>query len=162
MDLFTAETQRTHSCAENCLFQNTCVINLRLNSSINNALYERPRNMKKQLSRAIAAVLMVLFSLSPAWATCGGGGGGGTGGVGGGNRGNGPEPTVYNVPWKIWEARTAPGKGLILYWFPATDKEIKSSSLRASRILSLYSAQCVSMTIADAKQPELQPIIGDS
>jgi tetratricopeptide (TPR) repeat protein len=118
--------------------------------------------MKKQLSRAIAAVLMVLFSLSPAWATCGGGGGGGTGGVGGGGRNEGPAPTVYKVPWKIWEARTTPSKGLILYWFPATQTEVDKSSLRASRILTLYAAQCVTMTIADAKQPELQPIIGDS
>jgi tetratricopeptide (TPR) repeat protein len=118
--------------------------------------------MKKQLSRAIAAVLMVLFSLSPAWATCGGGGGGGTGGVGGGGRNEGPAPTVYKVPWKIWEARTTPSKGLILYWFPATQTEVEKSSLRASRILTLYAAQCVTMTIADAKQPELQPIIGDS
>jgi len=118
--------------------------------------------MKKQLSRAIAAVLMVLFSLSPAWATCGGGGGGGTGGVGGGGRNEGPAPTVYKVPWKIWEARTTPSKGLILYWFPATQTEVDKSSLRASRILTLYAAQCVTMTIADYKQPELQPIIGDS
>lgn len=118
--------------------------------------------MKKQLSRALAAVLMVLFSLSPAWATCGGGGGGGTGGVGGGARSEGPEPTVYKVPWKLWEARTAPSKGLILYWFPATQTEIDKSSLRASRILTLYAAQCVTMAIADSKQPELQPIIGDS
>jgi tetratricopeptide (TPR) repeat protein len=118
--------------------------------------------MKKQLSRAIAAVLMVLFSLSPAWATCGGGGGGGTGGVSGGGRNEGPAPTVYKVPWKIWEARTTPSKGLILYWFPATQTEVDKSSLRASRILTLYAAQCVTMTIADAKQPELQPIIGDS
>jgi len=118
--------------------------------------------MKKQLSRTIAAVLMVLFSLSPAWATCGGGGGGGTGGVGGGGRNEGPAPTVYKVPWKIWEARTTPSKGLILYWFPATQTEVDKSSLRASRILTLYAAQCVTMTIADYKQPELQPIIGDS
>ena len=118
--------------------------------------------MKKQLSRAIAAVLMVLFSLSPAWATCGGGGGGGTGGVGGGGRNTGPEPTVYKVPWKLWEARTTPSKGLILYWFPATQTEIDKSSLRASRLLTLYAAQCVTMTVADSKQPELQPIIGES
>ncbi len=118
--------------------------------------------MKKLLSRAIAAVLMVLFSLSPAWATCGGGGGGGTGGVGGGGRNEGPAPTVYKVPWKIWEARTTPSKGLVLYWFPATQTEVDKSSLRASRILTLYAAQCVTMTIADSKQPELQPIIGDS
>jgi len=118
--------------------------------------------MKTQLSRALATILIVLFSLSPAWATCGGGGGGGTGGVGGGNRTEGPAPAVYKVPWKIWEARSAPNKGLVLYWFPASNDEIKRSSLLASRILTLYSAQCVTMTVADAKTPELQPIIGDS
>jgi tetratricopeptide (TPR) repeat protein len=118
--------------------------------------------MKTQLSRALATILIVLFSLSPAWATCGGGGGGGTGGVGGGNRTEGPAPAVYMVPWKIWEARTSPQKGLILYWFPASNDELKKSSMRASRILTLYSAQCVTMTVADAKTPELQPIIGDA
>ncbi|HKG48229.1 MAG TPA: tetratricopeptide repeat protein [Pyrinomonadaceae bacterium] len=118
--------------------------------------------MKTQLSRALALILIVLFSLSPAWATCGGGGGGGTGGVGGGNRTEGPSPTVYKVPWKVWEARSAPNKGLVLYWFPATNDEMTKSSLRASRILTLYSAQCVTMTVADARTPELQPIMGDS
>ena len=118
--------------------------------------------MKTQLSRALATILIVLFSLSPAWATCGGGGGGGTGGVGGGNKTEGPAPAVYMVPWKIWEARTTPNKGLVLYWFPASNDEIKKSSLRQSRILTLYSAQCVTMTVADAKTPELQPIIGDA
>ena len=119
--------------------------------------------MKIQLSRALATTLIALFSLSPAWATCGGGGGGGTGGVGGGgSRNDGPAPTVYMVPWKIWEARTTPNKGLILYWFPASNDELKKSSLRQSRILTLYSAQCVTMTVADAKTPELQPIIGDA
>ena len=119
--------------------------------------------MKTQLSRALATTLIVLFSLSPVWATCGGGGGGGTGGVGGGAKGaEGPAPTVYMVPWKIWEARTTPNKGLVLYWFPASNDELKKSSLRQSRILTLYSAQCVTMTVADAKTPELQPIIGDA
>ena len=120
--------------------------------------------MKTQLSRALATILIVLFSLSPAWATCGGGGGGGTGGVGGGgSKGSeGPAPAVYMVPWKIWEARTTPNKGLVLYWFPASNDELKKSSLRQSRLLTLYSAQCVTMTVADAKTPELQPIIGDA
>ena len=118
--------------------------------------------MKTQLSRALATILIALFSLSPAWATCGGGGGGGTGGVGGGGKTEGASPAVYMVPWKMWEARTAPNKGLVLYWFPATNDEMKKSSLRASRILTLYSGQCVAMTVADAKTPELQPIIGDS
>jgi len=118
--------------------------------------------MKTQLARALATILIALFSLSPAWATCGGGGGGGTGGVGGGGKGEGPTPTVYVVPWKMWEARSAPNKGLVLYWFPASNNEINKSSLRNSRILTLYASQCVSMTVADAKTPELQPIIGDS
>jgi tetratricopeptide (TPR) repeat protein len=118
--------------------------------------------MKTQLSRALATLLITLFSTSPVWATCGGGGGGGTGGVGGGNRSEGPAPAVYMVPWKMWEQRAAPNKGLVLYWFPASDGELKKSSLRASRILTLYSGQCVTMTVGDAKTPELQPIIGDS
>ena len=118
--------------------------------------------MNKQLSRALATLLMILFSLSPVWATCGGGGGGGTGGVGGGGRSEGPAPTVYKVPWKMWEARAVPNKGLVLYWFPASNNELEKSSLKASRILTLYSGQCVSMTVADAKTPELKSIIGDS
>ena len=105
---------------------------------------------------------MVLFSLSPVWATCGGGGGGGTGGVGGGGRNEGPSLPVYNVPWKIWEARSVPTKGLVLYWFPAPSDNVKKSNLMGSRILTLYSAQCVTMTIADAKTPELQSIVGNS
>ena len=118
--------------------------------------------MNTRLSRALASLLIVLFSLSPVWATCGGGGGGGTGGVGGGNSGSGPAPTVYKVPWKIWEARTTPQRGLVLYWFPASNDEVKRSPMHTSRILTLMSAQCVTMTVADAKQPELQKIVGDS
>lgn len=118
--------------------------------------------MNTKLSRVLATLLIVLFSLSPAWATCGGGGGGGTGGVAGGPRAEGPAPTVYNVPWRMWEARSTPHKGLILYWFPASNDELKKSSLKASRILTLYSAQCVSMTVADARTPELKQIIGES
>ena len=118
--------------------------------------------MNTKFSRALATLLIVLISSTPAWATCGGGGGGGTGGVAGGARSEGPSPPVYMVPWKMFEARSAPNKGLVLYWFPASDNELKKSSLRASRILTVYSAQCVAMTVADAKTPELQPIIGDS
>ncbi|HEY6659511.1 MAG TPA: tetratricopeptide repeat protein [Pyrinomonadaceae bacterium] len=117
--------------------------------------------MNTQLSRALATILILLFSMSPVWATCGGGGGGGAGGVSGGN-GGGPAPVVYKVPWKVWEPRTAPSKGLILYWFPVSQQELDRSSLRTSRILSLYASQCVTMAVGDAKQPELQPIIGDS
>src|ERR1044072_757414 len=118
--------------------------------------------MNSRLSRGLAAVLIALFSLSPAWATCGGGGGGGTGGVGGGGGNSGPAMPVYNVPWKIWEARSAPNKGLVLYWFPTPTENVKKSNLMSSRILTLYSAQCVTMTIAGAQTPELQSVIGTS
>jgi tetratricopeptide (TPR) repeat protein len=118
--------------------------------------------MKTKLSRTLASFLMLLFALSPVWATCGGGGGGGTGGVGGGSSNSGPAPVVYNVPWKVWEAKAAPSKGLILYWFPATNDEFKKSPLKGSRILTLYSSQCVSMSIADYREPDLQKLIGDS
>ena len=118
--------------------------------------------MNTKLSRALATLLIVLISSSPAWATCGGGGGGGTGGVGGGGANTGPAPTVYKVPWDIWEARKAPNKGLVLYWFPASQAELEKSSLRTSRILTLYAAQCVSMRVGDSKQPELQAILGGS
>ncbi len=118
--------------------------------------------MKTQLSRLLATLLITLFALSPAWATCGGGGGGGTGGVAGGSSNAGPAPTVYKVPWLLWEARSAPQKGLVLYWFPANNDEVKKSPMHTSRILTLYSAQCVTMRVADAGQPELKNIISDT
>jgi len=105
---------------------------------------------------------MLSSFLTPVWATCGGGGGGGTGGVGGGNNNSGPAPTVYNVPWKVWSAATPPPQGLVLYWFPLTTEEYKRSPMKASRILTLYSAQCVSMEVADYRMAEIQKVIGDS
>ncbi|HKE59768.1 MAG TPA: tetratricopeptide repeat protein [Pyrinomonadaceae bacterium] len=119
--------------------------------------------MKTKLMRSIASFLVIMCSLSPLWATCGGGGGGGTGGMnGGGGRSGGPEPEVYKVPWKAWSPKDPASKGLVLYWFPLSNEELTKSSLRASRILTLYSSQCVSMQVADARFPELQKVVGDS
>ena len=117
--------------------------------------------MKTLLSRSLASLLMLLFAVSPVWATCGGGGGGGTGGVGGGS-GGGPTPVVYNVPWKMWEAKATPSKGLVLYWFPANNDEIKKSPMKGSRLLTLYSSQCVAMSLADYREPGLAKLVGDS
>jgi tetratricopeptide (TPR) repeat protein len=117
--------------------------------------------MRKLLSHSLATILITLFFVSPAWATCGGGGGGGGGGMSSGG-GAGSTPAVYNVPWKVWSAKETPGKGLILYWFPLSQKELEKSSLRASRILSLYSSQCVAMEVADPRLPEMQKVLGDS
>jgi hypothetical protein len=93
--------------------------------------------MKTLLARSIASILVMLFFVSPLWATCGGGGGGGGGGMASG----GSAPEVYYVPWKVRAPKDPPPKGLVLYWFPASKEELERSSLRASRILSLYAGQ---------------------
>jgi hypothetical protein len=118
--------------------------------------------MKTKFARSIAVALLALFFAQSSFATCGGGGGGGGGGMsnnGGGGGGNAP---VYHVPWKIRKPADPPATGLVLYWFPASQNEIKSSSLRESRILSLYASQCVSMELADSRIPHADTLLGDS
>jgi tetratricopeptide (TPR) repeat protein len=114
--------------------------------------------MKTQIYRSIAVALLALFFVQSSFATCGGGGGGGGGGMSGG--GGGQNAPVYIVPWKILKA--APADGLVLYWFAASESELKNSSLRQSRILSLYASQCVSMALADGSTPHAEKIIGES
>ncbi len=120
--------------------------------------------MKIQIARATATLLMVLLSLQLVWATCGGGGGGGGGGMPGGAGGSGgaSNPEVYFVPWKIRKPNDSPPMGLVLYWFPRTNDELKRSSMRESRLLSLYASQCVSMELADYKTPQGQKLVGES
>jgi len=116
--------------------------------------------MKGHFARAISVVLLALFFAQSSFATCGGGGGGGGGGMsGGGGGGNAP---VYIVPWKIRKPTDVPATGLVLYWFPTSQNEINNSSLRQSRILSLYASQCVSMELADSRIPHADTIMGDS
>src|SRR5256884_4611131 len=116
--------------------------------------------MKTQLFRSIAVALLVLFFAQSSWATCGGGGGGGGGGMNNGGGGGGSNAPVYIVPWK--KASTAPAAGLVLYWFPASNNELKNSSLKESRILSLYASQCVAMQYADGQLPIADKLIGES
>jgi tetratricopeptide (TPR) repeat protein len=102
--------------------------------------------MKNHTFRAISLLLatLLLTPQAPLWATCGGGGGGGMGGMGGG-----PNEPSYQVPWKILKGGEPPAKdGLVLYWFPTSQTEIEKSSLRQSRLLSLYASQCIAMDIA--------------
>src|SRR3954453_4200851 len=115
--------------------------------------------MKTSISRSLAVLLISLFAASPAWATCGGGGGGGVGGMSGGG---GSAPKVYYVPWKARAPKDPPAAGLVLYWFPATNDEMKRSSMLESRTLSLYASQCVSMELADYRTPVGQKLVGDS
>lgn len=115
--------------------------------------------MKTSLARMVSLqlVAIVLFAVPPSWATCGGGGGGGGGGMssgGGSGPGAAPDQQVYNVPWHLRKAQDPPiTSGLVLYWFPSSQKELAASSLRTSRTLSLYAAQCVDMQVADAESP---------
>jgi tetratricopeptide (TPR) repeat protein len=118
--------------------------------------------MKPLLARATALLLIAVISAPQLWATCGGGGGGGTGGMG--SMGGSPSASeqVYNVPWRVRTPEAPPvTAGLVLYWFPSSVEEVKRSSLRTSRTLSLYASQCVSMEIADAASEPGQKFVGD-
>ncbi|HTH51001.1 MAG TPA: hypothetical protein VL501_03660, partial [Pyrinomonadaceae bacterium] len=117
--------------------------------------------MKNVLARGVSFLLVFVFVASPVWATCGGGGGGGGGGMSGGTGGAG-NPTVYFVPWKIHDPAKPVTAGLILYWFPASKEEMKTSPLRESRDLSLYASQCVTMELADMRTPNADAMLGES
>ena len=121
--------------------------------------------MKNSWLRTVAIALIISASFSQSWATCGGGGGGGTGGMGGGSMGPGAgmQEPVYNVPWRVRTPELAPvTEGLVLYWFPSSVQEVQKSSLRTSRILSLYASQCVAMEIVDAATPLGQKLVPDA
>ncbi len=118
--------------------------------------------MKHQISRYVAALLMLIVGFSPVWATCGGGGGGGDGGMSSGG-GGGAQPVVYHVPWHARQTNDPPIKaGLVVYWFPASAEEVKKSPMRTSRALSLYATQCVSMEIVDHENSPEKTLLGDS
>jgi len=105
--------------------------------------------------------LLALFFIQSSFATCGGGGGGGGGGMSNGGNNTSSAP-VYVVPWKVRKPSDTPAAGLILYWFPTSVDEMKKSSLRESRTLSLYASQCVSMEWADGHTPNADKLIGES
>src|ERR1700686_671652 len=119
--------------------------------------------MKAKFARSIAVALLALFFIQSSWATCGGGGGGGGGGMSnGGGGGGGSNAPTYPVPWKLFKAKDVPPTGLVLYWFPASEKEVKVSSLLQSRALSLYASQCVAMEVAGTQVPNADKLLGDS
>src|SRR5437870_3906905 len=116
--------------------------------------------MKPQIFRSIAALLLALFFAQSSFATCGGGGGGGGGGMANSGGGGGSNMPVYVVPWK--PASAPPAGGLVLYWFPASNNELRNSSLKESRTLSLYASQCVAMQLADTHVANADKLVGDS
>ncbi len=75
----------------------------------------------------------------------------------------GADDPAYQVPWKVLKAGDPPIKeGLILYWIPTGQQELEHSSLRNSRTLTLYSAQCVAMEITAAASPRGQKFAADA
>ena len=118
--------------------------------------------MNNKFFRSISVALLVLFFAQSSWATCGGGGGGGGGGMSNGGGSGGSSAPVYIVPWKVHSQKDPPAKGLVLYWFPASENELKNSSLRQSRTLSLYAGQCVTMEVGTNQTPNAGTILGES
>jgi tetratricopeptide (TPR) repeat protein len=99
---------------------------------------------------AFVLALSLIAGTLPASATCGGGGGGGKGGMnpGAGGGGTGVDMEAYNVPWKIiGPADTTPDGALVVYWFPTSPENARSSEVRQSRFLTLSSGQCVGMAL---------------
>jgi len=104
---------------------------------------------------------LALFLLAvPALATCGGGGGGGVGGIPPMARnpmGMGAEREFYSVPWKAaLTGEPAPTGVLVLYWFPTSPADEKSSELQDSRPLTLAAAKCVALAVVRADNTELR------
>lgn len=108
------------------------------------------RTLPATLAIVLIAALCAL-DVAPAAATCGGGGGGGMGGMAPMGRDDASPRPVYQVPWKtVAPDQAAPAQGLIVYWFPASMKELQESDLVSSRELTLYSAQCVETWVSGA------------
>src|SRR4051812_31872040 len=129
----------------------------RSESGVRPAALEYNLRMKTSLLQRVVCLLMIYVLLVPqTWATCGGGGGGGMGGMGAGS-----SQQTYQVPWKLIKPEDTVKEGLAVYWFPSSQNELEKSSLRESRTLQLYSGQCVTMGIADARTALGQKYVPD-
>ncbi len=112
----------------------------------------------QRFHRVLAVVMIYVLLVPQSWATCGGGGGGGMGGMGGGSSAN---TQTYQVPWRLIKPEEPVKEGLAVYWFPTGADEVQKSSLRESRTLQLYSQQCVTMGIVDARTSIGQKYVPD-
>src|SRR5258708_18740043 len=111
--------------------------------------------MPNKILRFVALVAVAVLSLPSVYATCGGGGGGGMGGMmprggytGTNGQGGNAKPRAYFVPWKVLTTEEPPlATPIVLYWFPATAAGMQTGDLTTSRMLTLFSAQCVGMQL---------------
>jgi tetratricopeptide (TPR) repeat protein len=110
--------------------------------------------LSNSLRRSFSLLTLATLTTMPVAATCGGGGGGGMGGVQGSAAG---KPTTYQVPWSLLRAGEKPAATarLVLYWFPASPTEARSSDLQSSRVLALATARCVATEIVPPDNSEL-------
>ena len=89
------------------------------------------------------------------------GGMAGIGPMGGGA--SGMQEPVYVVPWRVRAPEMPPlSEGLVVYWFPSSVQEVQKSSLRTSRLLTLYASECVAMEIVDVATPLGQKLAPDA
>ena len=131
--------------------------------------------MTRTLRFLLALLVLAALCALPLAATCGGGGGGGMGGV---RTSGGPAEGVdtlgrreaaatYQVPWAVVHngeevpaplaaPAGAPADNLVVYWFPRTQQEAKSSDLQASRELTLLTARCVTLALVASDNAELR------
>jgi tetratricopeptide (TPR) repeat protein len=105
------------------------------------------------MRKLLLTLATLALAAHPVFATCGGGGGGGMGGTmprSSMSSMGGPAAPVnpYVVPWKSIGANDKPlTTPVVVMWFPAEAREVDNSELNVSRILTLYSAQCVGMQL---------------
>src|SRR5256884_8318523 len=96
--------------------------------ALDNSFVILPR-MKHLIKHTLATLLITLFIVSPAWATCGGGGGGGVRGM----SSRGAKPVGYNLPLKGCAQNDPPAPRLIPFLISGSYDQIKRSSLPGFR-----------------------------
>jgi tetratricopeptide (TPR) repeat protein len=103
------------------------------------------------MRKLLLALATLALAANPVFATCGCGGGGGMGGTMPRSMGMGGAAAPVNpyvVPWKSIGANDKPlTTPVTVMWFPADAREVDNSELNVSRILTLYSAQCIGLQL---------------
>lgn len=66
------------------------------------------------------------------------------------------DTTVYHVPWHEAEPGRPPAGDLVVYWFPASQAQMRSSDLRTSRNLAIWSSQCIDMVLVPHENRRLK------
>jgi tetratricopeptide (TPR) repeat protein len=104
--------------------------------------------MRNKIVQLLAAASLTALAVPAAHATCGGGGGGGMGGAMPRGGFSSAPARAYVVPWKVLNAgEAAVAAPYVLYWFPASAEEMDKGDMNASRLLTVWSSQCIGMQL---------------